>query len=317
MSSAGELQPGWGRRDVEAMGAALEATRRDLERVRDSRAWRIGHAVTGGLRRMTLRGHSTEGAVQAAIDRIEEVQRSVSASATPPSPPTPAIPEWDAWLASAFGGDPPRAYLTDMAQDHRIWLSTTGLGRELIADPETLQFEKCSFDIEGDDATIALAPGASLHRCRIIVRGHRARVAIGAGVEIRETTLRIDADDGTILVGNASNCFGGALLVHEDGLSVVVGEDCMLSRDIFVRTSDSHSVVDMLSGDRINPPASVVLGDHVWVGAEARIQKGVTVGEHAVIGANTVVTHDVPPHTVVAGNPARVVREDVTWRRSL
>ena len=52
----------------------------------------------------------------------------------------------------------------------------------------------------------------------------------------------------------------------------------------------------------------IVIGDNVWVGFDAVIFPGVTIGEGAVVGAKSVVTSDVPPYTVVAGNPARSVR---------
>jgi acetyltransferase-like isoleucine patch superfamily enzyme len=52
----------------------------------------------------------------------------------------------------------------------------------------------------------------------------------------------------------------------------------------------------------------VVLGDDVWIGADATILKGVTIGDRAIVGAGAVVTSDVPADTVVAGNPARVIR---------
>ena len=55
--------------------------------------------------------------------------------------------------------------------------------------------------------------------------------------------------------------------------------------------------------------APIVIEDDVFVGMEALILKGVTVGEGAVVGAGSVVTQDVPPRAVVAGNPAQVVRE--------
>jgi acetyltransferase-like isoleucine patch superfamily enzyme len=61
--------------------------------------------------------------------------------------------------------------------------------------------------------------------------------------------------------------------------------------------------------------APVRIGDGVWVGSGATILAGVTVGDGAVIAAASVVTKDVPPGVLVAGNPARVIRRDVTWRQ--
>ena len=55
-------------------------------------------------------------------------------------------------------------------------------------------------------------------------------------------------------------------------------------------------------------PRRVVLEDNVWIGFDAVVLPGVTIGEGSVVGAKSVVTHDVPSYTVVAGNPARPVR---------
>ena len=52
----------------------------------------------------------------------------------------------------------------------------------------------------------------------------------------------------------------------------------------------------------------IVIEDNVWIGERATVKKGVTIGEGAIIASNSVVTHDVPPFTIAAGNPARVVK---------
>ena len=53
----------------------------------------------------------------------------------------------------------------------------------------------------------------------------------------------------------------------------------------------------------------IVIKDKAWIGFNSIILKGVTIGEGAIVGAGSVVTKDVPPYTIVAGNPARIVRE--------
>ncbi len=88
------------------------------------------------------------------------------------------------------------------------------------------------------------------------------------------------------------------------GKSVTIGRDCKLARDVIIMDTDQHEVPGI---GLIVAPVSI--GDRVWIGARALILKGVTIGDDAVVAAGSVVTRDVPPRTVVAGVPARVVRE--------
>lgn len=95
-----------------------------------------------------------------------------------------------------------------------------------------------------------------------------------------------------------------------------IGPDCMLSYGINIRTSDSHSIIDLNSGAHINTPQDVNIGPSVWVAADATIMKGVNIGEGSIIAASSVVTSDVPNTALVAGIPARVLRNNVSWLRT-
>lgn len=57
--------------------------------------------------------------------------------------------------------------------------------------------------------------------------------------------------------------------------------------------------------------APIIIGENVWIGSRSRICKGVTIGDNAIIAANSVVTHDVPANAIAAGNPARIVKEHI------
>ena len=57
----------------------------------------------------------------------------------------------------------------------------------------------------------------------------------------------------------------------------------------------------------------IEIGDHVWIGLRAIILKGVKIGNGSVIAAGAVVTRDVPPYSLVAGVPARVIKENIYW----
>lgn len=96
-------------------------------------------------------------------------------------------------------------------------------------------------------------------------------------------------------------------------VSVRIGDDTMIAGNVCIFDNLSHPISPSrrLAKDRLrrDEAAPVVIGRNVWIGTNALIMRGVTIGDHAIIAAGSVVTKSVPPATLVGGNPARVIRE--------
>lgn len=92
---------------------------------------------------------------------------------------------------------------------------------------------------------------------------------------------------------------------------IELGNNVVIARDVIIRDTDGHH----LSGKEHQMEKEVKIEDNVWIGTRTIIMKGVTIGEGAVVAAGSIVTKDVPPHTVVAGVPAKVIKENIIWRR--
>ena len=88
---------------------------------------------------------------------------------------------------------------------------------------------------------------------------------------------------------------------------ITIGTKVAISREAFICTA-SH---DITKANRPLVTAPITIGDGVWIGARAIILPGVTIGEGAVVAAGAVVTKDVEPWAVVAGNPAKVVKQRI------
>ena len=91
---------------------------------------------------------------------------------------------------------------------------------------------------------------------------------------------------------------------------IEIGNDVAIAREVIIRDTDAHDLIGC-EHTKIKP---VKIGNHVWIGAKAMIMKGVTIGDGAVIAAGAIVTKDVPKNCVVAGVPARIIKENVTWK---
>ncbi|MCI5123082.1 MAG: 4Fe-4S dicluster domain-containing protein [Candidatus Electrothrix sp. AR5] len=90
---------------------------------------------------------------------------------------------------------------------------------------------------------------------------------------------------------------------------ITLGDGCRIARDVVIRDYDGHTID---SPDyKIAKP--ITIENHVWIGHRAMIQKGVTIGEGAIVAAGAVVTKDVPPRAIVGGCPAKVIKTNVTW----
>lgn len=92
---------------------------------------------------------------------------------------------------------------------------------------------------------------------------------------------------------------------------IEIGDNCIIGWEAQIMSGDGHPVYK--NGQLINAPRPIKIGNHVWIGSRAVILKGVTIGDDAIVAANSVVTKDVPPGCVVAGNPAKVVQDDIKW----
>lgn len=175
----------------------------------------------------------------------------------------------------------------------------------------------------------ASSPGAlkingSNNRVRIAAFSGTVDVQIdsdGCSVDIskmrRAGRMRVVCKNGgSVSIGELSTAED--LYILADGAAVTLGRDCMVSFQVSIRTTDAHGIYDASTGKLLNAPEDISIGDHVWLAQGAIIAKGTTVGKNSVIGAMSYLSKSVIGEgCVVAGTPARVLRDGIVWDRRM
>jgi acetyltransferase-like isoleucine patch superfamily enzyme len=166
------------------------------------------------------------------------------------------------------------------------------------------------------NATIEIDKSAKIVRSSITIKGVNNKLIILENAKVLGTTLEIIGDNCTITIGKESmigdNCY---LSSKENGIRLTIGDKCGLSRNVKVMTSDGHPIYH--NGRRINFAKDIKIEDNVWIGDSVTILKGVTIGSGSVVGINSTVSKDVESNSIAVGNPAKVVKKDITWKAEL
>jgi acetyltransferase-like isoleucine patch superfamily enzyme len=156
---------------------------------------------------------------------------------------------------------------------------------------------------------------------RPILQRHRgSRIALGDGLTLRSwprsnplapthpVVLSTRSADAEIVIGDDCG-FTGTTLVAD--ASIQIGNRVLVGGNAAIVDTDFHPLTPEGRREDINAGSSrpIEIGDDVFIGMNSLILKGVTVGDGSVVGAGSVVSRDVPPRTIVAGNPATVVKK--------
>ena len=165
---------------------------------------------------------------------------------------------------------------------------------------------------------LEIGSGSLIHGM-IDIRKKGGKVNIGEGCHFMGL-IATETSYSNVSIGNNVH-IGNGTVIDCVG-SIIIEDDVLISYGCVINDSDNHSIrfslrkydnADWMNNQNhnweITPQKSVKISRGAWIGTKVIILKGVIVGEGAIVGAGSVVTKNVPPWTIVAGNPARIIRE--------
>lgn len=124
--------------------------------------------------------------------------------------------------------------------------------------------------------------------------------------------VNIKGDDCKLIIKNNVSITDRCIISAANRIEI--GNGCLLGRDTFI-TDNSHGENISINELNISPhernifsKCTVIIGDNVWTGKNVCIMPNVKIGNGAIIGANSVVTHNIPPYSVAVGSPAKVIK---------
>ena len=167
------------------------------------------------------------------------------------------------------------------------------------------------------DSSVNLLPGSKVEN----LAGDPQLISVGAG-SVLSGRLLIFPHDGKISIGR--DCYLGENSRIWSAASIEIGDRVLISHNVNIHDTNAHSidpqiryrhfVETMTTGfprentvDIVSSP--IVIGDDVWIGFNSIILKGVKIGRGVIVAAGSVVTKDIPEFSIVAGNPAKIVKD--------
>ena len=171
------------------------------------------------------------------------------------------------------------------------------------------------------DAKITVEKGGRLEIGVWISYKQKTVLDIYPGGELRANGLvQINAGTKVVIGDNALLSIGNGSYINEHSRvqckkRIEIGEDCAVAWGTNLLDTDEHHIFALGRIENSSFCAPLSIGNHVWVGCNSILLKGVTIGADCVVAAGSVVTKSFGPHTLIAGNPAKAIRTEVAWKK--
>lgn len=163
--------------------------------------------------------------------------------------------------------------------------------------------------IYGNNNSIIIGESSRFRNTQIIIFGDNNHIVAESGSKFDGPCIVRMEGNSTLEIGRNSGIRGVTFVLKDSNIKV--GRNCMFSYDVLIRNNDQHKVLK--EGRVTNFSKDIFIDDHVWLCERCAVLKGVKIGQDSIVAFGAVVTKSCPENSIMAGNPARVVKDGISW----
>lgn len=186
-------------------------------------------------------------------------------------------------------------------------------GHKNLIESKHSGFFQTKFSFKGKQNKI-IVTNSIFYKCKFHFFGSNNIIRIGTNCTFKNVDFWIEGDNNLISIGESCSFCGSAQIACLEGTKIVIGNNILCSSDVFLRTSDSHSIID-IDGKRINLAKDIEVCNNVWLCQKVTLLKGVKIPNNCVVAYGSVVTKPFnEEHCAIGGNPAKIIKKKINWK---
>lgn len=196
-----------------------------------------------------------------------------------------------------------KVYFSRNGKLHRAFFMPRGLKVVFEGNDSVLKIEKplkfinSVIYLKGPNAEFDVKHSKHKVRDAKFYVGENSKILIGKEVQMKNT--------GLVIISNNS---------YIEPVVISIGDETYIARDVLIRASDGHTVINAETKEPLNPPRNVTIGKNAWIGSRSVLLKGAKIPNNSIVGACSLVTKSFDEENVViAGQPAKIIKHNITW----
>lgn len=198
--------------------------------------------------------------------------------------------------------------------------------KQMMSDND-IQIEKKMFkyvdlNIQGKNNTVIIEGKINADRrakIRIEILGDNNSVIIKEGLYLVKNiwiTIPYKVNNTRFFIDKNASIASMTYVTVNSNVYCEIGKDCMFGTDVLLFNTDAHPILDLNTKELVNKVRGIIISDHCWIGTNVKIMKNSIVPEDSIVGHSAVFAGEKfkdSPHCAFAGNPAKLVKENITW----